>query len=59
MAELAERYRSPGGWSIQVVQLGDQASSERLRIRHHGYYIADVSSIAELERWIPPAEPCS
>jgi hypothetical protein len=50
---MADRYRTPGGWSVEVVQL---AAGERLRIRHHGFYIADVRTIAELERWIPAAE---
>src|SRR5215469_17143953 len=30
----------PGGWTVEVLQL---AVCERLRIRHHGYYIADAT----------------
>jgi hypothetical protein len=51
---MADRYRTPGGWTIEVVQL---AEGERLRIRHHGFYVADVRSVADLERWVPQDEP--
>jgi hypothetical protein len=47
---MADRYHTPGGWTVEVVQL---AEGERLRIRHHGYYIADVRNPANLEHWIP------
>ena len=40
---MAERYRSPGGWTVEVVRL---AEGERLRIRHHGFYVADARSVA-------------
>ena len=50
---MADHYRTPDDWTVEVVQL---AEGERLRIRHHGYYIADVRSVSELERWIPQAE---
>jgi len=50
---MADRYRTPDGWTVEVVQL---ATGERLRIRHHGYYIADAFSVDDLARWIPAAE---
>jgi hypothetical protein len=50
---MADRYRTPGGWTVELVQL---AEGERLRIRHHGFYVADVRSVADLERWIPRDE---
>jgi hypothetical protein len=50
---VADRYRTPGGWTVEVVQL---ASGERLRVRHHGFYVADVASVDQLARWIPAAE---
>lgn len=50
---MADHYRTPDGWSVEVVQLAD---GERLRIRHHGFYLADVRSVAGLERWIPRDE---
>jgi hypothetical protein len=50
---MADRYRTPDGWTIEVVQL---AEGERLRIRHHGFYVADAPSVDDLARWIPAAE---
>lgn len=41
---MADRYRTPGGWTIEVVQL---AEGERLRVRHHGFYGADVAHVDE------------
>jgi hypothetical protein len=50
---MAESYHTPGGWTVEVVQL---ASGDRLRIRHHGFYVADVGNADDLARWIPAAE---
>src|SRR5258708_6334227 len=50
---MADRYRTPGGWTVEVVQL---AAGKRLRIRHYGYYIADVRNADELAHWIPADE---
>jgi len=50
---MAERYRTPGGWTVEVVQL---AEGQRLRIRHHGFYVADVVNVDDLARWIPAAQ---
>jgi hypothetical protein len=50
---MAGRYRTPGGWTVEVVQL---AAGERLRIRHHGFYVADVASVDGLARCIPAVE---
>jgi len=50
---MAEHYRTPDGWAVQVVQL---AEGERFRIRHHGFYVADVANVDDLARWIPTAE---
>jgi hypothetical protein len=36
-----DRYRIPGGWTLEVLQL---AVGERLRIRHYGYHIADATA---------------
>ena len=44
---MTDRYRTPGGWTIEVVQL---VEGERLRIRYHGFYAADVRSVIELAR---------
>jgi hypothetical protein len=50
---MADRYTTPDGWTIEVVQL---AEGDRLRISHHGFYIADVLSVDDLGRWMPAAE---
>jgi hypothetical protein len=39
---MAERYRTPGCWTVEVVQLTE---GDRLRIRHHGFFI-ESSGIA-------------
>ncbi len=49
----ADRYRTADGWTVEVVQL---AEGDRLRISHHGFYIADALSVHDLARWIPAAE---
>jgi len=50
---MADRYRAPDDWNVEVVQL---AAGDRLRIRHHGFYVADVANVDDLARWIPAAE---
>jgi hypothetical protein len=39
---MSDRYRTPGGWTVEAVQL---AAGDRLRIRHHGFYIVDVANV--------------
>ena len=56
---MADRYRAPGGWTVEVVRLTctpDHHDGEWIRIRQYGAYAADVRSVAELEHWIPLAE---
>ena len=50
---MAGRYHTPGGWTVEVLQL---PAGDRLRIRHHGFYVADVVNADDLARWIPAAE---
>jgi len=50
---VGDCYRTPGGWTVEVVQI---AAGDRLRIRHHGFYVADVANVDDLARWIPAAE---
>jgi hypothetical protein len=50
---MADRYRTPDGWTVEVVQL---AAGDRLRIRHHRFYVADVVNVDDLARWIPASE---
>jgi hypothetical protein len=55
---MADRYRAPGGWTVEVVRLSgtpDKCDGEWIRIRQHGFHVADVRSIAELEQWFPLA----
>jgi len=44
------KYKTKGGYSVEVVQL---ATGDWLRVRHHGFYVADVRTVAELERYFP------
>lgn len=46
-----DRYRTPDGWTVEVVQL---AAGDRLRIRHPGFYVADI--VNALARRIPATE---
>jgi hypothetical protein len=50
---VADRYHTPDGWTVEVIQLD---AGERLRIRHHGFYVADIVNVDDLARWIPAAE---
>jgi hypothetical protein len=50
---VSDRYQTPDGSTVDVVQL---AAGERLRIWHHGFYVADVANVDDLARWIPAAE---
>jgi hypothetical protein len=50
---VSDRYRTPDGWTVEVVQLH---AGDRLRIRHHGFYVADVVNVDDLARWMPAAE---
>jgi hypothetical protein len=50
---VGDRYRTPDGWTVEVVRL---EIGERLRVRHNGFYIADVRSADDLGRWIPATE---
>ena len=50
---MADSYRTPDGWTVEVVTLD---AGDRLRIRHHGFYVADVANVDDLARWIPAVE---
>ena len=52
--DMVDRWRAPGGWTVEVVQLNgtpDHRDGEWLRVRLHGSWVADVGSPAELEQW--------
>lgn len=54
---MAVRYRSSDGcWEIEVACLTgtpDKHDGERIRLRNYGWYVADVRSITDLERYVP------
>jgi hypothetical protein len=55
---VGDRYRAPGGWTVEVVCLAgtpDRHDGEWIRLRYYGFYVADVRSAGELERWFPLA----
>ena|SRR5215813_12913573 len=56
---MAPTYRTKDGYTVEVVQLSDTSGNhdgEWLRVRYHGYHVADVRSVAELERYFPLGE---
>jgi hypothetical protein len=53
---MPDRYRAPGGWRVSVVTLEctpDHRDGTWLRITLYGSHVADVRSVAELERYVP------
>jgi hypothetical protein len=58
-AVMPDRYRAPGGWTVQVIHLtatSGNRDGEWLRVALHGWWVADVRTVAELARWIDLAE---
>jgi hypothetical protein len=56
---MAPTYRTRAGYTVEVVQLSDTSGNhdgEWLRVRYHGFHVADVRSVAELERYFPLGE---
>jgi hypothetical protein len=55
---MAERWRAPGGWTVEVVRVAGTGNhdGEWLRVRQYGFWTADVRGVAELVRWFPLAE---
>jgi hypothetical protein len=56
---MADRWRTVSGWSVEVVQLActpDHHDGSWYRVRQHGAFVADVRTVADLERWLPLAE---
>jgi hypothetical protein len=53
---MTDRYRTMSGWSVEVIQRSgtpDCSDGQRLRVRYHGFYVADVRTVAELEQYFP------
>ena len=56
---MADSWRAPGGWRVQVVTLQNTPNHRDgcwYRITQHGFWTADVRSVGELERFFPLAE---
>jgi hypothetical protein len=56
---MLERYRAPGGWSLEIVHLTctpDRHDGTWLRLRQYGAWTADVRTLAELAEWVPLRE---
>jgi hypothetical protein len=56
---MAERWRAPGGWTVEVVQLSctpNHRDGEWLRLTQYGSWVADVRTVAELQQWVDLAE---
>jgi hypothetical protein len=56
---MADRWRAPGGWTVEVVHLNgtsENSDGERLRVCQYGFFTSDVRTVAELERFFPVAE---
>lgn len=56
---MAESWRAPGGWRVQIVRLEgtpDRRDGTWLRVTQFGWWAADVASVAELERFFPLTE---
>lgn len=51
---MADRWRAPGGWRVEVVHLTgtpDHNDGERLRVTQYGSWVADVRTVGELAQW--------
>jgi hypothetical protein len=41
---------------VHLTGTTDKRDGERLRVSYHGWWVADVRSVAELEQWFPVAD---
>lgn len=56
---MADHWRAPGGWTVEVVRLSgtpDNHDGEWLRVSQYGWWTADVRSVAELGQWFALAD---
>ena len=56
---MADRFRAPGGWTVEVVCLTgtpDKHDGPWLRLRQFGYWVADIREVSEIEHWFPLAD---
>jgi hypothetical protein len=53
------KYGTRDGYSVEVVQLAGTSGNhdgQWLRVRYHGFYVADVRTVTELEKYFPLSE---
>ena len=56
---VADRYRAPGGWTVEVVHLTgtpDHHDGQWLRVKRYSSWVADVRTVGELEQWVALAD---
>jgi hypothetical protein len=56
---MADRYRAPGGWTVEVVHLTgtpDHHDGEWFRVSQYGAWTADVRTVGELAQYIELAD---
>jgi hypothetical protein len=54
-ASMGDRYRTPDGWVVEVIELSatpDRNDGERFKVTYYGFFVALVSTVAELEQWL-------
>ena len=57
---MAERWRAPGGWTVEIVHLSvtpNRHDGEWLRVNQYGFWTADVRAPVELEQFFPVSDP--
>jgi hypothetical protein len=56
---MTDRWRAPGGWTVEVVQLTstpDRHDGQWLRVKQYGIWTADVRTVGELAHFVDLAE---
>jgi hypothetical protein len=56
---MGDRYRTASGWTVEVVELRatpDKHDGTWLKVSRHGFFVALVRTVTELERWFPLAD---
>jgi hypothetical protein len=59
MDAMGDRYRAPGGWTVEVIHLSgtpDKRDGEWIRVRYFGFHVADVRSVTDLGQWFALAD---
>jgi len=56
---MAAHYKTEDGWSVEVVNLTctpNKHDGEWIRVRHFGWYVADLRSVEALESYVALTE---